>query len=304
MGEAQDSGEYICADCAYSCPECGSYYHWEDSMLECCRASAESVNYYSYKPMYSYYSMKDGVPVALSNPEIGTLYMGTEIEIEKMRGVADEFMTSLSGKEEQFVYLKEDGSLSSDGVELVTMPSTLDAFKYTFPFNQLDWARNMGARSFAYQSCGFHIHVSRTAFSPTHLWRFVQFQLKNAGLCQFVGQRSENMYASWYYEDSEKRSLPDYVKGKKSNGRRYLAINFQNTHTVELRYFKGNILRSAIMKNLEFVDSIFEYTKHLSVKDVMTGALQEDAYSDWLKSTEGYENLKSFLELGYSKESK
>lgn len=302
---AQDSGERICTDCAYSCGDCGEYYHYEESMLECCVPEPSSINYYSYKPMYYFYSIETDASVAFSSvrPKPGVLYMGAEIEIERMRDVADDFIANIPDNKSDFVYLKEDGSLGSEGVELVTMPATLDAFEYMFPFKQLDWARANGARSFAYSNCGFHIHVSRSAFSPTHLWKFVQFQLKNPDLCQFVGQRGDVAYATWSFEQSEKNSIPDYVKGKKSNGRRYLAINFQNKHTVELRYFKGNILRSAIMKNLEFVDSMYEYTKNLSVRDIMNGALSRYRYQEWLNTTGKYDNLRSFIEVGYSKES-
>lgn len=303
MVNAQDSGEYICIDCVYTCGDCNEYYQWEDSMLECCVPESSSIYYYSYKPIYSYSSVVNGSVSIRSRPEVSQLYMGIEIEIEKMRGIADGFHDMLSQDQAEFVYMKEDGSLGSEGVELVTMPATLEAFEKRFPFEHLGWARASGARSFAYQSCGFHIHVSRSAFSPTHLWKFVQFQLKNPDLCQFVGQRGDVMYSTWSFDQSERNSIPDYVKGKKSNGRRYLAINFQNTHTVELRYFKGNILQSAIMKNLEFVDSMYEYTKNLSIRDVMNGALSRYKYQDWLLTTEKYDNLKSFIEVGYSKES-
>ena len=229
--------------------------------------------------------------------------MGVELEIAKMSALAGDFDSMLSPKSRDFVYMKEDGSLGPDGVELVTMPATLDAFKKMFPFSELDWARLSGARSYAYPACGFHIHVSRSAFTATHLWKFVRFQLQNASLCQRVAQRGENSYASWYYEESEQRSIPDYVKGKKSNGRRYLAINFQNTNTVELRYFKGNILRGAILKNLEFVQSMYEYTRDMTVSDVMTGGLREGNYLVWLDERAAlYPNLIHFLYNDSSKE--
>jgi len=301
---AHDSGEYICINCTYPCDGCGTYYHWEDSAIECCGPEdSEYIEYYSYKPKYYYYSINDS-NFAICSPysKPGLLYMGTEIEIERMRPVSEEFIEGIPQSKSEFVYLKEDGSLGPNGVELVTMPATLDAFKQMFPFEQLNVARANGARSFAYQSCGFHIHVSRSAFTPMHLWKFVQLQLKNPDLCQFVGQREDSSYASWFFDQSERSSIPDYVKGKKANGRRYLAINFQNTNTVELRYFKGNILQSAIMKNMEFVDSMYEYTKNLSVRDVMNGALSRDKYQDWLLTTEKYDNLKSFIAVGCSKE--
>jgi hypothetical protein len=130
------------------------------------------------------------------------------------------------------------------------------------------------------------------------MWKFIRFQLNNPYLCQRVAQRDESSYASWHFDDVEKRSLPEYVKGTKSNGRRYLAINFQNYSTVELRYFKGNILRSAIMKNLEFVQSIYDYTKVMNVRQVFEGALSEQKYILWLADQHKYPNLVNFLNNG------
>ena len=302
-----DSGEYVCQDCVYNCDNCGTYYQWEDSTYECCRDSSV-INSYCYRPVPIFYSVTSDTVVGQSRANrdangLSDLYMGVELEIAKMSALAGDFDSMLSPKSRDFVYMKEDGSLGPDGVELVTMPATLDAFKKMFPFSELDWARLSGARSYAYPACGFHIHVSRSAFTATHLWKFVRFQLQNASLCQRIAQRGENSYASWYYEESEQRSIPDYVKGKKSNGRRYLAINFQNTNTVELRYFKGNILRGAILKNLEFVQSMYEYTRDMTVSDVMTGGLREGNYLVWLDERAAlYPNLIHFLYNDSSKE--
>ena len=302
---ALDDDMMYCDGCVYYCVDCGSAYSNSQDSSECCYGESSGVvNNYSYRPVFYYYRIENNEVIA--SPQLpGLLYMGVEIEINKFEPIAEEFLDGMSRESREFIYLKEDGSIGPDGAELVTMPATIDAFKKIFPFDELDWARSMGARSFHYSNCGFHIHVARSAFTSTHMWKFVKFQLANPALCQRVAQRDESSYASWYYEESERRSLPDYVKGKKSNGRRYLAINFQNRATVELRYFKGNILRSAIMKNLEFVQSIYDYTKPLSAAHVMCGALTEEAYNDWLFSENGdnYPNLVHFLKNNENKES-
>jgi hypothetical protein len=215
--------------------------------------------------------------------------------------LADNFYESLTPRQKDFMYMKTDGSLSSSGVELVTMPATLEAIKLSFPFSQLDTAREAGARSFYYNNCGFHIHVSRSAFTATHMWKFAKFQIENPLLCQSVGQRTSSSYASWHYEYGGSANLgdglPSMVKGKSSNRDRYVAINFQPRETVELRYFKGNILTAAILKNVEFVQSMYDYTKNLSVKDVVVyHALKSDHYLEWLnENSESYPNLYTYI---------
>ena len=300
-----EDGYNVCEDCVWWCPDCNSAYSDESDMLNCCSNRNNSVHFYGYKPGPMFHDIDYNRVLTVKGVATpGVLYMGIELEVAKMADLADEFHERMSFDEREFLYMKEDGSLGADGVELVTHPATMDGFKKMFPFESLDWARREGARSFAYHSCGFHIHVSRSAFSPTHMWKFVKFQMHQYELCQKVAQREDSSYATWHWEQSEHNDLPEYIKGKKSNGRRYLAINFQNRNTVELRYFKGNMLRGAIMKNLEFVQSVYDYTKGLTVRDVAFGALNNlDHYYEWLDSNEGYENLKYFLINDRNKES-
>jgi hypothetical protein len=181
------------------------------------------------------------------------------------------------------------------------MPSTLDAFEKLWPAKAMEFAHIGGARSFHYSSCGIHIHVSRSAFSPSHMWKFIRFQMRNPVLCQTIGQRDDSSYASWFGLNQNLHELPKIVKGESQNRSRYVALNFQRHDTVELRYFKGNVLTSAIMKNMEFVDSMYEYTKQLSVADVMRGGLTIESYMDWLheKTEDKYGNLKSFIERSF-----
>jgi hypothetical protein len=286
-----------------SCGECGTPYQYEDEVADCCNEEdANLIHPYHYRPSPVFYSTSPGIVLntvlTKGRAEPGVLYMGAEIEVMKMSHfIVEKFDEEMKVEGREFLYMKEDGSLGYEGVELVTMPATLGAFEKRFPFDALDQARYRGARSFGYESCGFHIHVSRSAFTPQHMWKFIKFQLNNPALCQRVAQRENSNYATWYYEADDMRGgLPSMVKGKAANYRRYLAINFQNRNTVELRYFKGNILKNAIMKNLEYVQSLYDYTKPLTVKDVMTGALKESEYIEWLSNQENeYVNLKNFL---------
>jgi hypothetical protein len=298
----EDTNETLCSDCSWHC-DCGNSYAIEEDYLDCCQMDSQYVHNYSYRPTMLFHELEDNSLVTSLYGKPGQLFMGVEIEIAKLSLYSSDFVESLNRKQKDFVYLKDDASIGADGAELVTMPATLEAFAEVFPFDELDDVRNLGARSFAYSSCGFHIHVSRSAFSATHLWRFVKFQLNNPALCQFIAQRETSSYATWDYEESERSSLPDYVKGKKSNGRRYLAINFQNAQTVELRYFKGNILKNAILKNLEFVQSVYDYTKNMSISNVMQGGLRESNYHAWLEQHDAYKNLKYFIANSQSQES-
>ncbi len=298
---AADSDSLLCQDCSCSCEECGTTYADFDNAVDCC--SGGDVHSWDYRPDLKFFTSKDDWKTL--RPEIGVLYMGIELEVEKMSPHAGDFLEAAGEKsyDPYFVYLKSDGSLSSTGVEIVTMPATLEAFKELWPQHAMDNVRGYGARSYHYHSCGFHIHVSRTAFTPSHMWKFARFQMRNASLCQRVGQRENSSYAEWYAINDSLQNLPEIVKGKDSNRSRYIAINFQRNDTVEMRYFKGNILEAAIMKNVEFIDSIYEYTKQLTAGDIISrNGLARHKYLRWLVET-GASRYPYLLEFLLSTES-
>lgn len=289
-----------CCAMPFSCPRCEEHWGSEQSARECC--DSYLMRDYSYSPELRFWTLDGCAPIWDDGARDGTLYLGMELELEKARDGLENF---LSNAEESppdppdFLWTKSDGSLSADGIELVTMPSTYQAFRRRFPFDALEGWRKDGARSYAYGSCGLHVHVSRSAFSASHLWRFVKWQLWNAPFCQLVAQREYSSYAQWSesgrIEEGHYLALPDVIKGKDSNRNRYVALNFQNDDTVELRYFKGNITKESILTKLAFVDSLFVWTKELTVLDCASGALRSpNAYLEWLTGQD-YPELIAFL---------
>lgn len=298
----EDGGETICENCVHFCPECSNAYEHQDNM-NCCHN--RDLRYYSYRPnSWKYWDVNAVGEVsytvrALRYPS--KLFMGIELEIEKMdNNIINDFLT-LSCEPESgdpsFCYFKEDGSLSSNGAELVTMPATLDAFVKRFPFDALHQAREAGARSFYYSSCGFHIHVSRSSFSPSHMYKFIKFHMKNDNMCIVVAQRGHSGYATWDAHDTDNlRKDTKRLIERRVNTQRYAAINMGNADTIELRYFKGNILKEAVLKNVEFVDSVYEYTKQLSVASIWKDGYSWDSYIEYLvEHKDRYMNLYTYL---------
>lgn len=315
---------FVCSTCIVDCDSCGAPYRDPDSAYECCLSDLFSceecgeqwdelyeaegccrsrlLRDYCYNPPLSFYRLDEGVPIGFCYAKPGTLFMGMELELERATSGLESFLSNAgesSDNPPSFLWTKSDGSLGGEGVELVTMPSTLSAFRKRFPFAALEQWRKDGARSYAYASCGIHIHVSRSAFDPPHMWRFVRFQLWNAQLCQLVAQREASQYARWteggVIPGNESNSLPDFIKGKDANRDRYVALNFQNDATVELRYFKGNLTEASILAKLSYVDSLYRFTKELTYRDCASGALRNSAaYLDWLADEE-YPELIAFL---------
>lgn len=300
--ETCDTSNYLCENCVFFCDSCDNVYEYQDDM-DCC-SSRRYINYYSFRPTWKYWNASIGGEATYTRraPYFPSdLYMGIELEMEKMTdNLLEKFLTDaqeIDINDPNFCYFKEDGSLGNNGAELVTQPATLDAFKIRFPFEALDNAREGGARSFYYSQCGFHIHVSRSAFTPSHLYKFLKFQVKNDRMCMVVGQREHSSYATWAEEETNnvRHRTKDVVKGTVHSAR-YTAINTGNFETIELRYFKGNILKEAVLKNVEFVDCVYNYTKQLTVSDIWRKGYSWDYFIEYLvENKKRYENLYNFL---------
>lgn len=291
----------ICATCAMPrCEECGERWETELQASNCC--GPEGIYEWDFRPEFKFWRIHEGT-VSYGYAPTDELFIGIELETEC--GI-DSFPDFLSQADENyhapnFCYGKRDGSLDETGVELVTMPATLDAFMQRFPWRALQAWNNEGARSFYRNSCGFHVHVSRDFFAPTHLWRFVAWQMRNQTFCHALAQRESVGYAKWRtlseFGKYGSATLSDVVKGKADSGERYVAINFNNSETIELRYFRGNLRPEAIRARIEFVHALAYFTKNLSAREVMQGALSVETFSEYsLNRSDKYPTLATWID--------
>ena len=260
------AGEYYCEPCydqvIYYCDDCGENYH-ADRGHDCSEDDSDGVIHnYSYKPAPEMFGQ-------------GKYFLGFELEVES---------TSLSkydGAEKvqqilaHHAYMKEDGSLN-DGFEVVTHPHTLEAYNTQFNWDFLGSLQRMGFRSWNTNTCGLHVHVSRTAFEPydnrtlsrketilrrqAHELRFMKLIYDNQRQVERIAGRS-----STYSSFEDKGNLVPKVKnGYQSNGR-YAAVNTENYATLEVRVFRGSLKETRVRSALEFVHAAVEYTRGLKV---------------------------------------
>ena len=186
---------YYCGYCYerspwFWCEDCGEYR--EGSCYECGYECGDGIIHpYAYKPDPIFFP--DMPPISLEGincyrwPESGRLspvsrqslaYFGLELEVDswdndRLEGVK-EFLAGTGGH----FYAKHDGSLRSDeGVELVSHPLTLEAWRSFDGFkNSLEVLRQAGWRGWDVDGhdYGIHVHVSRIAFSGSaHLLKFI-----------------------------------------------------------------------------------------------------------------------------------
>jgi hypothetical protein len=80
---------------------------------------------------------------------------------------------------------------------------------------------------------------------------------------------------------------------------RYLAVNLNNRHTLEVRMFRGSLKVERVKMGLEFVDAAVEYTRQLTTEDIVSKAgLSASEFIKWI-DPEIYPNLSNYVqELG------
>jgi len=146
-------------------------------------------------------------------------------------------------------------------------------------------------------SCGTHIHVSRSAFSPSHLYKFMKFQLMNDTFCIAYAGRESN-FAQWMNGSMEDmRNYPSkYVKHGDAYNDRYSAINALNRNTIELRYFRSNITKDGIMRNAQWVDAIFNYTKTMDIRGPRLNRWNYEPFVEFVNNQPKYSLVSEYIE--------
>ena len=219
------------------------------------------IHNHSYRPSYEFFGN-------------GNYYLGFELEVESRnssRHDGAQFVQDVLGGH---AYIKEDGSLS-DGFEIVTHPHTLNEYQSNFDWGVLESLKRKGYRSWNTDTCGIHIHVSRSAFDSqdvnsrsrriilrqAHELRFMKLIYDNQRQVERIAGRTNCHYASFQDKGALVRKVKD---GYQDNGR-YSAVNTENSSTLEVRVFKGSLRKERVLSAIEFVTASVEYTRGLSV---------------------------------------
>lgn len=209
-------------------------------------------------------------------------YYGLEVEIDdgddKQDAARD--IIDVGG---DHIYLKEDGSLSYAGFEIVTHPATLDYHINHFPWADIcEVALSYGYRSHDTDTCGLHIHASRSLFGDTQTEQDLTIakiillvdRWYDTKIVKFA-RRDINKMRQWADKpnvdirpEDDDRAAVD--KSKKNADSRYKAVNLCNRRTVEFRFFKGTLKRDTIIASIQWVDTIIRYCRNTPLKDLFS----------------------------------
>lgn len=215
-----------------------------------------------------------------------------------------------------------DGSIDRNyGLELIGGPYDLD--KYTndkTPWKEIvEFAQKNGCKGHnAGEFYGIHLSLSKSLFSTLHGAKFVVFFNQQAELCQLIAQRSSIYNGSYgarkkvkdviYNDGSYSRNIEytdpvtrTYKPMKGITYNRYLTETTKyepvraDGRRYEVRIFRSNLRWERILKNVEFVDAVKEFTRDASIVDISTPYKGTAAFLYWLGKNPAYPNLKKFL---------
>lgn len=302
-------GRYVafCAEEHPTCEECGDtalIEDWDgepetlDDFRECRRCRRGPIHDWNYVPPLRFRAMERGEVVETGVADPTTPYLGLELEMENAGSRARQIIDLFEGDGE-YVWLKHDGSLANDGVEMVTHPATFEWYMDNFPWDSLGELSKLGARGYHGPTAGTHIHVSSSSFTPAHLFKFLAFHYRNPMVCQTIGQRGSTNYCSWSNWLNTRPHLVEFAKKNpetRSVMGRYVAVNLTEEETVELRYFKGNLSPTRVKKNLQWVDAVYRYTKQVRGM-AMDSELDFNVMFDWVRDQrDRYPDLLRFID--------
>jgi hypothetical protein len=173
----------------------------------------------------------------------------------------------------------------------------------------LNGLKERGCTGFKNETCGMHIHISKKGMTSLHILKFMKMVYDYPLLTLLVSQRKSEQLSSWANLDSKKRkTLLQEAKNKLNTGNRHAAVNLTE-HTVELRIFKSNIKYSAFMKNVEYTQALYDFTKDCSVHQATPANFFEFIYANkysylqqWLNEREA--NIKELFNITLPKQNK
>lgn len=248
---------YVCKNCSNEldeCHYCGEltnilseiYNDDEDYYYDVCPLcyKEKSLIYpHDYKPIINFSKPNDRKYV---------LHVGAELEIQ---GYEYECFINKMDNEiiEKDFYLKSDGSLNDDGVEIVShpmiLPIMLKKWKQVFDLMKLHKMNDTNG-------CGLHFHLDRKYLNDRQI-KNIDYIINNfTKSVEKIGSR--NILTNEWSERVNK-NINEW--GVYAPWTRYVAVNLRNKNTVELRCFNSTDDWNKFKSIVIFVFALVEYAK-------------------------------------------
>lgn len=220
-------------------------------------------------------------------------YLGIELELTTQYTVPE----LVKAQPEVFFICKEDSSITGsmrNRYELVTVPCTIKAHKQLWAqfFSKLDYEKFDVSKE---TTNGMHVHISLKEFQDDNHLRNFSWFIDNEIFSPFnhmISERKEGetQYCKYWRVPNGQTLLETYKRYRGPASSRGAVTKSRGT--VEVRIFKGLVSYACVIKNLEFIDSLIEYTRFIPYQ-----RCNPYDYYVWLMKTKKnqYSTLKQFL---------
>ena len=306
-GEGRNSNAEIIREALTSSPDATIMLVWTAGATPFITVKVP-ITYTNRHLLYNIFQYTQDVTTMLNGPrklksEGTPVYVGVELELTTDYTINE----LIDATKEPFFIAKQDSSISGSKIhrmELVTVPGSFKYLKqqYALWFNNLEYDKFDCTTN---TSNGMHVHVDRKAFDDDyHIRNFCWF-INNPANTPFIVAMSDrgSLQAMQHYtpflqfpanstRTTAFKKCHRLIEGHR--GATNLKGGWAAAKTVEVRIFKGIVSYAAIVKNLEFVESVFHFTQSLRSYREMSLS----AYIDWLfkTPTNRYSILKKFIE--------
>ena len=207
----------------------------------------------------------------------GPRYFGVELEIDEggENHYHAETLSNLANAAANNIYCKHDGSLN-DGFEIVTHPMSLDYHLHEMPWEKITQeAIRLGYYSHQANTCGLHVHVSRTAFGNSLaeqecvIARILYFVEKHWDELLKFSRRTPRQLERWASRYGYKDHPLDILDHAKNGDiGRYASVNLENSDTIEFRIFRGTLKYNTLIATLQLVDRVCDVAISLSDEEL------------------------------------
>jgi hypothetical protein len=216
--------------------------------------------------------------------------IGVELEVEfptsTKRGKFTDIKTN-------WFYCERDGSLGSNGCEIITIPlHPNDAKSHEFWKPLCDTLVSLEAKSWDTTTCGCHVHIGREILGKDDdeksqtlgklLYFYHEFLKDALGNCKIYGRThgyhdticktdistAVKTLGSSVLKDKEVREKLDKSMKDRSQATRYFDINVMNSATIEFRKGRGSLNPKRIAMIVEWSELIVSYAKFTHWKNI------------------------------------
>jgi len=299
----EDNGEYWPRDDAFYSEVRDAYYTYDRDSDD----DNEDDEDDSDQPIMSYSTNVLNVlgnESGIKSSHFGEFTMGIELEMTSGESYADSAAESVRSRlGSSYCIIKSDGSLPSNGFEVVTSPHGLATHIEKFK----TWEIDPAYRAWNTGKCGMHVHIDSRAFTQLTLGKFLMFINSNGNvdfIRKIAGRHPSVDDQARSYCAAEHQSIltnpKKAVKGK--SGERYRMVNMCNLggreaqrlglsmdnsyngkyNTVELRIFRASLKKERLLAQIEFTHASVMFCRVASWRD-----LNGTSFVKWLKTVAG-----------------